>query len=90
MIKMIRQRRHTSFESDLHSSGAAVTSEEVVSKFSLLEYFKFIFYCMLLLVPIYAIAISAMKRDWLMMMIDALLVPVGFVHGLLLLFGIVN
>jgi hypothetical protein len=44
---------------------------------------------MLLAVPLYAITISIMKNDWIMVIIDALIVPIGFVHGLLLIFGFV-
>ncbi|NOQ89215.1 MAG: hypothetical protein GQ550_09845 [Gammaproteobacteria bacterium] len=54
------------------------------------DYFKFAVYCMLLAVPLYAITMSVMKHDWIMVIIDALIVPVGFVHGLLLLFGYVG
>lgn len=54
------------------------------------DYLKFAFYCMLLAVPLYAISISIIRHDWVMVFIDALIVPVGFVHGLLLLFGFVN
>ncbi len=54
------------------------------------DYLKFAFYCMLLAVPLYAISISIIRHDWVMVFIDALIVPVGFVHGLLLLFGYVN
>ncbi len=53
------------------------------------DYFKFAFYCMLLAVPLYAITVSVMKHDWIMVIVDALIVPVGFVHGLLLIFGFV-
>ena len=54
---------------------------------SLIDYISFVVLCFLLFVPAYAIAKSAIKRDWIMVAIDALLVPVGFVHGLLMLFG---
>lgn len=56
----------------------------------LIDYIKFAFFCMLLIVPIYAIAVSAIRHDWVMMIIDALLVPIGFVHGILLFFGYLN
>ncbi len=55
-----------------------------------IEYPKFVFYCMLLVVPLYAIAKSVMNHDWFMMAVDMLLLPVGFVHGILLLFGFVE
>lgn len=54
------------------------------------DYLKFIFYFMLLAVPLYAITVSVLKHDWLMVIIDALIVPVGFIHGLLLIFGYVS
>lgn len=59
-------------------------------KATLTDYVQFVFYCSLLIMPVYAIAVSAIKQDWLMVAIDALLVPVGFVHGVLLIFGIVS
>ena len=52
-------------------------------------YFLLSFYLALLIVPVYAIVMSAIKQDWLMMIIDTLLIPVGFIHGLLMLFGVV-
>jgi len=64
-------------------------SDESITR-SVADYIKFIFFCMLLIIPVYAIAKSAIKHDWIMMIIDALLVPVGFVHGVLLFFGYVN
>ena len=54
------------------------------------DYSKFVIYCMLLAVPLYAITFSIMEQDWVMVFIDALLVPVGFIHGLLLLFGFIS
>ena len=54
------------------------------------DYLKFAFFCMLLIIPLYAIIRSAINNDWLMMVIDALLVPIGFIHGLLLLAGVVS
>lgn len=58
--------------------------------FSLVNLSKFIFFSILLIVPIYAITDSVINQNWIMVIIDALLVPVGFVHGLLLLFGLVD
>ncbi len=58
-------------------------------KSSLGGYFLLSIYLALLIVPIYAIVMSAIKQDWLMMIIDTLLIPVGFIHGLLMLFGVV-
>ena len=58
-------------------------------KASLGGYFLLSIYLALLIVPIYAIVMSAIKQDWLMMIIDTLLIPVGFIHGLLMLFGVV-
>jgi hypothetical protein len=54
---------------------------------SLRDYLKFTVYCLLLAIPLYAITMSILKHDWVMVIIDALIVPVGFVHGLLLLFA---
>ncbi len=81
------------FESDRHTINkcdSVVAAEPDSDKHPLSDYLKFAFYCSLLLVPIYAIIISAIKGDWLMMIIDILLIPVGFVHGLLLLSGILT
>ena len=58
--------------------------------FSVVDAVQFIFLSMLLIIPIYAIVDSAINRNWIMVIIDALLVPVGFVHGILLLFGVVD
>ena len=71
-------------------TGTDVADKNTLPAFLPLDYFKLAFYCILLIVPVYAIVRSAIKQDWLMMMIDALLVPVGLVHGLLLIFGIVS
>ena len=58
-------------------------------KASMGGYFLLSIYLALLIVPVYAIVMSAIKRDWLMMVIDTLLIPVGFIHGILMLLGIV-
>ena len=60
-----------------------------VQKSIVIDYLKFTVYCLLLIIPAYAIIKSAIDHNWLMMIIDILLIPVGFVHGLLLLLGIV-
>ena len=52
-------------------------------------YFLLSIYLALLIIPVYAIVKSAMRHDWLMMIIDILLIPVGFIHGILMLFGVV-
>lgn len=52
-----------------------------------IDYFKFVFFCFLLIVPVYAIVTSAMNQDWTMMIIDIVFIPVGLIHGLLLLLG---
>ena len=69
-------------------AGEASSARRVVK--SVTDLVKFVFFCLLLIVPVYAIAISAIKHDWVMMIIDALLVPVGFVHGVLLFFGFIS
>jgi len=46
---------------------------------------KFILYCSMLAVPLYAITMSVIIHDWLMMVIDALIVTIGFVHGIFIL-----
>ena len=94
---MIRQRRKTDIKAEVF---CPESDNFVESNFqnallrnsvsgSLRDYFKFAIYCLLLAVPLYAITVSILKNDWIMVIIDALIVPVGFVHGLLLLFGYV-
>ena len=91
---MIRFRRKKWSDAVVENSPAAADSDALVtnssSQFLPLDYFKLVFYCLLLIVPIYAIVMSIINRDWLMVVIDILLVPVGFVHGLLLIFGYVS
>jgi len=58
--------------------------------FSVADVVQFMFLSMLLIIPIYAIVDSVINRNWIMVIIDALLVPVGFIHGVLLLFGVVD
>jgi hypothetical protein len=94
---MLMQRRKTDIKSNLNylesesfveSNLQNVLLQNSVSG-SLRDYFRFTFYCILLAVPVYAITISIIRHNWIMVIIDALIVPVGFVHGLLLLFGYV-
>jgi len=90
VILAMRQRRKTDFKG--YGVNIVVPNDDrkqlMRSVFS--EYPKFVFYCMLLIVPLYAIAKSIMNHDWFMMAVDILLLPVGFVHGILLLFGVVS
>lgn len=58
--------------------------------FSVVDVVQFMFLSMLLIIPIYAIVDSVINRNWIMVIIDALLVPVGFIHGVLLLLGVVD
>jgi hypothetical protein len=81
---MLRQRRKTDRGSD-----ETVMDSDTFTENSVKDYFRFVFYCLLLAVPLYAITVSILKHDWLMVIIDALFVPVGFVHGILLLLGFV-
>ncbi len=94
---MLMQRRKTDIKSDLNhfesdnfveSNMQNVLLQNFISG-CLADYFRFAFYCILLAVPLYAITVSIMRNNWIMVIIDALIVPVGFVHGLLLLFGYV-
>lgn len=86
----MRQRR----KSDLMNYGVNNTSQRDNRKelaYSILsEYPTFVFYCMLLIVPLYAITKSAINQNWFMMVVDILLLPVGFVHGIFMLFGFAN
>mgnify|MGYP000110518887 CR=1 FL=1 len=94
---MLKRRRKTDFRADgsvlnQSKSESRGSGNEVLQQCTsdpIKDYIKFAFYCMLLAVPLYAITISIMKNDWLMVIIDALIVPIGFVHGLLLIFGFV-
>ena len=95
---MLRRRRKTDMKPDvvlLESDDLAKKNRVKVAargsvKNSWRDYLRFAVYCMLLAVPLYAITKSILKHDWIMVIIDALIVPVGFVHGLLLLFGYVS
>ena len=95
---MLHQRRKTDIESDVIYIEAGDITESNWKNFllrifatgALKDYFRFTFYCMLLALPIYAITVSVINRDWIMVIVDALIVPVGFVHGILLLFGFVT
>ncbi len=97
-LTMLRQRRKTDAKPDaalFESNDLEKGSREKDVACSLLksvwqDYFRFAIYCILLAVPLYAITKSILKHDWVMVVIDALIVPVGFVHGLLLLFGYVD
>ncbi len=92
---MLRQRRKNDIKSDVMrlederfvKNNTRAIAIQNPARVSLRDYIKFVFYCMLLVVPLYAITTSILKHDWVMVIIDALIVPVGFVHGLLLLFG---
>ena len=94
---MLMQRRKTDIKSDLNhlesdnfveSNLQNVLLQNSISG-SLGDYFRFAIYCLLLAVPLYAIVVSILRNNWIMVIIDALVVPVGFVHGLLLLSGYV-
>ena len=94
---MLMRRRKTDIKSDLNhlesdnfveSNLQNVLLQNSISG-SLRDYFRFAIYCMLLAVPLYAITVSILRNNWIMVIIDLLIVPVGFVHGLLLLFGYV-
>jgi hypothetical protein len=76
-------------ESHNKVTGSKLTLGESFSDLTVFEHFLFIFYCFLLCVPAYAIIISVIDQNWLMVIIDILLVPIGFVHGLCIIFGIV-
>jgi len=95
---MLRRHRKTDFEPEvaLLESDRLIENKQRNSlslasiKNTWRDYFRFAIYCALLAVPLYAITKSILKHDWVMVIIDALIVPVGFVHGLLLLFGYVS
>ena len=89
---MLLNRRKTDRATEMSSTLVDRDTEIFDSdykKTGLFDILKLLVFCLLLAVPVYAIALSAIRHDWTMMIIDALLVPVGFVHGLLLLFGYV-
>ena len=96
-LRMPKPRRKNDIEPEVirfEPADLAKLSQGVVLRNAsggfLRDYIKFAFYCMLLAVPLYAITISILNHDWVMVIIDALIVPVGFVHGLLLFFGYVT
>jgi len=82
---MDRRRKNDESENRLVSNADDNNQRRIV----FVDYIKFVFLSFFLIVPIYAIAKSAMKHDWIMMMVDALLIPVGFLHGLLMFFDFV-
>lgn len=89
---MLSNRRKTGRATEMSSTLVdrdADIFDSDYKKTGLFDILKLLFFCLLLAVPVYAIALSAIRHDWTMMIIDALLVPVGFVHGLLLLFNYV-
>jgi hypothetical protein len=94
-ITMYERCGKVDFEPDgLTQDSAGVSKENVptksrLSKENLRNVMKFVLYCTMLIVPLYAITMSVIKHDWLMVMIDALIVPIGFVHGILLLTGLI-
>ena len=95
---MLRHRRKTDIKPDVVYLEAGDLTESNLRNFllristvsALKDYFRFAIYCMLLTVPLYAITMSVLKHDWIMVIVDALIIPVGFVHGLLLLTGYAN
>ncbi|MBE9560588.1 MAG: hypothetical protein IMF15_07340 [Proteobacteria bacterium] len=92
---MLRRRRKTDIEPEVVYLEAGDMTESNLRNFllristasALKDYLRFAIYCMLLTVPLYAITMSVLKNDWIMVFVDALIIPVGFVHGLLLLTG---
>ena len=68
----------------------SLNSKQCYKSFSVVDVVQFMFLSMLLIIPIYAIVDSVINRNWIMVIIDALLVPVGFIHGVLLLLGVVD
>lgn len=95
---MLRRRRKTDIKPGVVYLEAGDMTESNLRNFllristasALKDYFRFAIYCLLLTVPLYAITMSVLKHDWIMVIVDALIIPVGFVHGLLLLFGYVS
>lgn len=71
---------------DLLRNGPSPDSE----LFSVVNYFKFFFFSVLLIVPVFAVVNSAINQNWVMLIIDVLFVPVGFVHGILMLLGMLD
>ena len=60
-------------------------NDNVSSGISAHDYVRFLLYCLLLIIPAYAIIKSAIAHDWIMLILDLLLIPIGFVHGLFML-----
>ena len=83
------QRRTTEryYKPDVRSSAVSGLDSHSLT---LSDSLKFAIFCILLIVPIYAIVHSAINGNWIIMIIDALLVPVGFVHGVLLILGVLT
>jgi len=79
-----RRKSDRAYDADMSISRE---QNKVSLDISVRDYSRFVFYCLLLIIPAYAITKSAIAHDWIMMILDLLLIPIGFVHGLLLLLG---
>ena len=79
-----RRKSDRSYDVDMTISPEG---EKVFLSMSVRDYARFLFYCLLLIIPAYAITKSAIAHNWIMMIVDLLVIPIGFVHGLLILFG---
>jgi len=94
---MYERRKKNDFESDVLKQDSddelkanLLPVLPFLSKICCEDYLKFAFYCALLIVPLYAITESVIKHNWIMMIIDILFIPVGFIHGMLLLTGLIS
>lgn len=94
---MLQRRRKTDtpvvIHLDVDDSNVSTENEYTLQQTivaRLKDYIKLIAYCLLLTMPLYAIVVSVLQKNWTMVFIDALIFPVGFVHGLLLIFGFVT
>ena len=94
IIEMNEQLDQTEHEDSSKRASVVINSVEVniTTKKDVvpLDYIKFSMFSFLLIVPVYAMVKSFFSQNWIMLVIDALLVPVGFVHGILLLLGLVE
>ena len=88
--KKVELKTSNPTDSDNDESGTTAFINTDLIGMGAFDSFRLLLFCLMLLIPVYAISVSVINNDWIMVAIDTLLVPIGFVHGLLLLFGFVS
>lgn len=52
-----------------------------------IDYLKFVIYSALIIIPFYALIHHLLNGNWLYFILEILLIPIAFFHGLLLIFN---